>query len=170
MDDGWVRVLHPFNSISVISRRWKGEHERLCAMKCHLGSRRITPPAGFEPATLWTEVGSVNRSATRTLLCLVEDYSTNTVRKFHCLSFYFPIKIFAMRQKLKSIFIVPIVSLWKLLSCHSNQNIHATARKKNHFVEANAMNISAKFQLYPQYSFWGVDFLIFFANMAFKLP
>ena len=31
--DGWVRVLRPFNSISVISRWWKGEHERLCAMK-----------------------------------------------------------------------------------------------------------------------------------------
>ena len=35
--DGWVRVLRPFNSISVISRRWKGEHERLCAMKRRLG-------------------------------------------------------------------------------------------------------------------------------------
>ena len=42
--DGWVRVLRPFNSISVIS-----------------------PPAGFEPATPWSEVGSANRSATRTL-------------------------------------------------------------------------------------------------------
>ena len=49
--DGWVRVLRPFNSISVISRRWKGEHERLCAMKRRLGSGRISPPAGFEPAT-----------------------------------------------------------------------------------------------------------------------
>ena len=68
MDDGWVRVLRPFNSISVISRRWKGEHERLCAMKCRLGSGRISPPAGFEPATPWSEVGSANRSATRTLL------------------------------------------------------------------------------------------------------
>ena len=47
--DGWVRVLHPFNSISVISRQWKGEHERLCAMKRRLGSGRISPPAGFEP-------------------------------------------------------------------------------------------------------------------------
>ena len=65
--DGWVRVLHPFKSISVISRRWKGEHERLCAMKRRLGSGRISPPAGFEPATLWSEVGSTNRSATRTL-------------------------------------------------------------------------------------------------------
>ena len=65
--DGWVRVLRPFNSISVISRRWKGEHERLCAMKRRLGSGRILPPAGFEPATPWSEVGSANRSATRTL-------------------------------------------------------------------------------------------------------
>ena len=44
--DGWVRVLRPFNSISVTSRRWKGEHERLCAMKCRLGSGRISPPFG----------------------------------------------------------------------------------------------------------------------------
>ena len=44
----------PFNSISesVISRRWKGEHERLCAMKRRLCSGRISSPAGFEPATL----------------------------------------------------------------------------------------------------------------------
>ena len=55
------------NSISVISRRWKGEHERLCAMKRRLGSGRISPPAEFEPATPWSEVGSANRSATRTL-------------------------------------------------------------------------------------------------------
>ena len=67
MDDGWVRVLRPFNSISVISRRWKGEHERLCAMKRCLGLRRISPPAGFEPATPWTEVGSAYRSATQPL-------------------------------------------------------------------------------------------------------
>ena len=36
-------------------------------MKRRLGSGRISPPAGFEPATPWTEVGSANRSATRTL-------------------------------------------------------------------------------------------------------
>ena len=66
--DGWVRVIRPFNIISVISRRWKGEHERLCAMKRRLGSGRLSPPGGFEPATPWTEVGSANRSATRTLL------------------------------------------------------------------------------------------------------
>ena len=65
--NGWVRVLRHFNSISVISRRWKGEHERLCAMKRRLGSERISPSAGFEPATPWSEVGSANRSATRTL-------------------------------------------------------------------------------------------------------
>ena len=32
------------------------------------------------------------------------------------------------------------------------------------------MNTSTKFQLCPQYSFWGVDFWIFFANLAFWLP
>ena len=75
--DGWVRVLRPFNSISVILRQWKGEHERLCAMKRRLGSGRILPPAGFEPATLWSEVRSTNCSATRTLLSQisVEPYS-----------------------------------------------------------------------------------------------
>ena len=51
---GWVRVLRPFNSISVISRRWKGEHEKLCAMKRCLGSGRISPPAAFEPPTPWS--------------------------------------------------------------------------------------------------------------------
>ena len=71
--DEWVRVLHPFNSISVISRRWKGEHERLCAMKCCLGSGRILPPVGFKPATPWSEVRSANRSPTRTLLLEEED-------------------------------------------------------------------------------------------------
>ena len=38
------------------------------------------------------------------------------------------------------------------LSCHSNQSAHATAIINNTFVEANAMNISAKFQLYPSYT------------------
>ena len=66
--DEWVRVLRPFNSISVISRRWKGEHEMLCAMKRRLGSGRISPPTGFEHATPWSEVGRANRLATRTLL------------------------------------------------------------------------------------------------------
>ena len=70
MMDGWVRVLSPFNSISVISRRWKGEHERLCAMKRRLGLGRILPPAGFEPATPWSKDGSAYRSATLMLPCL----------------------------------------------------------------------------------------------------
>ena len=46
-----VGVYVPFNIISVISRRWKGEHERLGAMKHRLGSERISPPVGFESAT-----------------------------------------------------------------------------------------------------------------------
>ena len=34
----------PFNSISVISGQWKGEHERLCTTRCRLGSERILQP------------------------------------------------------------------------------------------------------------------------------
>ena len=53
--DGWMDELGFYApstvSISVISRRWKGEHERLCAMKRCLGSERILLPAGFEPVT-----------------------------------------------------------------------------------------------------------------------
>ena len=38
------------------------------------------------------------------------------------------------------------------------------------YVEANVMNIYAKFQLHPPYGFWEEDFLIyFFENLAFRL-
>ena len=44
-------IFSPFNSISVIPRRWEGEHERFCAMKRRLGSGSTSPPAVFKPAT-----------------------------------------------------------------------------------------------------------------------
>ena len=44
------------------------------------------------------------------------------------------------------------------LTCHSNQNAYATAIENNIFVQADAMNLSTKFQLYSQYRFWGVVF------------
>ena len=50
----WMEELQlyvHFNSISVISGRWKDDHERLCAMKHRLGSERISPPVRFEPET-----------------------------------------------------------------------------------------------------------------------
>ena len=63
ISDGWMSsgFYVPFNSISVVSGRWKGEHERLCAMKCRLCSGRISPQAGFEPATRWSEVGTARK-------------------------------------------------------------------------------------------------------------
>ena len=51
------------------------------------------------------------------------------------------------------------------LSCHSNQSAWATAIKNNIFVEAIVRNNSAKFQLYPPNSFWGVDFLYIFSQI-----
>ena len=50
----YTQMSYGFTSLqqySVISGRWKGEHERHCAMKRRLGSERISPPARFEPAT-----------------------------------------------------------------------------------------------------------------------
>ena len=81
--EGWVRVLHPFNSISVISRRWKGEHERLCTLKRRLGSGRISPPAGFEPVTPWSEVGSANRSAMRMLHVIIGILDPCDAKTYH---------------------------------------------------------------------------------------
>ena len=56
------------------------------------------------------------------------------------------------------------------LNCHSNESTWATAIKNITFVEANVMNMFAKFQLHPTYGFWGDDFLIFFRNLSFRLP
>ena len=75
----------------------------------------------------------------------MEDYSSNDCKKGS-------VKISAIRQHLKPIFIFPIISVWKLLSCQSIQSAYATAI----FVEPNAMNISVKFQLHPP----GVDILL----------
>ena len=55
MDDLGVYVL--FSRISVISGPWKGEHERLCAMKRHLGSNRISPPANCSAAEVSVKIG-----------------------------------------------------------------------------------------------------------------
>ena len=89
--DRWVRVLRPFNSISDISRWWKGERGRLCAMKRRLGSGRISPPAGFEPATPWSKVGSANRSATR---MLGDNYNIPDILRFYYCNFGTVIIIF----------------------------------------------------------------------------
>ena len=50
LDDELRCYIH-FNRISVISGQWKGKHERLCAVKRHLASERISPSAGFDPET-----------------------------------------------------------------------------------------------------------------------
>ena len=61
------------------------------------------------------------------------------------------------------------VQVYENLSCHSNQSTEVTAIKNKTFVKVNPMNISAKVQLYPPYSFWGVDFLIFFRKFCISV-
>ena len=44
-------LLHHFNSISVISARWVGDNERLCAIEPHLQLKRFSPEARLETGT-----------------------------------------------------------------------------------------------------------------------
>ena len=53
----------------------------------------------------------------------------------------------------------------KTWSCHSNERTWATTIKNTIYVEANVMNMYAKFQLHPLYGFWGEDFWIFFSKI-----
>ena len=66
--DDELRFYVPFNRISVISGQWMGKHERPCAMKRRLASERISPSAGFEPETPWSDFESAKSSAMRSLL------------------------------------------------------------------------------------------------------
>ena len=59
----------------------------------------------------------------------------------------------------------PIISLQKQ-SCHSNESTWATTIKDIIYLEANVMNMYAKFQLRPLYDFWGEDFWIFFRKFT----
>ena len=52
------------------------------------------------------------------------------------------------------------------LSCHSNESTWATTIKNIIYVEANIMNMYAKFQLHPPYDFWGEDSWIFFQKFT----
>ena len=56
------------------------------------------------------------------------------------------------------------------LSCNGNKSTWATAIKSTIYIEANVMNMHAKFQLHLPYGFRGEDFLIFFRKLPFMLP
>ena len=75
------------NSISVISGRWQGEHE-LCAMKRCFYWKKIFPPAGFKPKTLWSQAESANPSVKRRLLFIL----AQATRLDDCLVNYFHVK------------------------------------------------------------------------------
>ena len=52
------------------------------------------------------------------------------------------------------------------LSFHSNESTWAMTIKNIIYVEANVMNMYAKLQLHPPYSFWKEDFWIFFRKFT----
>ena len=49
--DGWPVILHPFNSITVISGWWADDTERLCKTEPNLCLRRFLPQAGLKLGT-----------------------------------------------------------------------------------------------------------------------
>ena len=94
--------------------------------------------------------------------CLVEDYSRNISEKH--------LSKYLQWDKIKAYYLISHCKSMETIGCHSDENTWATAIKNTAFVEANVINISTKFQLHPPYGFWGEDFIIFFANLAFWLP
>ena len=87
-------------------------------------------------------------------LCLVEATQQTSIKKKFCQNTCSEIAI-------KTYFHFSRYKSMETLSCHSNESTWATAIKNKIFVEANVMNISAKFQLHPPYGFWLDDFWIF---------
>ena len=51
-------VVFLFNSISVILEQWKGNYDKLYAIKDHLDLDRISSLWGLEPKTIWPKVES----------------------------------------------------------------------------------------------------------------
>ena len=52
------------------------------------------------------------------------------------------------------------------ISYHSNKSTWVTTIKNIIYVEANVMNMYAKFQLHPSYGSWEEDFWIFFQKFT----
>ena len=63
--------LHPFNSISVISRQWEDDYEGLYAVNRHLGSTRNFPPEGVFEDFLLTYCILVDSS---TVICWMSSF------------------------------------------------------------------------------------------------
>ena len=78
-DDNRDLVFYvPFNIMKVISRRWKGYNERLCAKKHCTVMDRFPPSAGFESWTRDLKSGALPQI--NTLLNLVTVFMVFTVR------------------------------------------------------------------------------------------
>ena len=84
-------------------------------------------------------------------LCLVEGYSTSFLKTF-CQNL-------CNERAIKASLHYKSMEKWQLFGCHSNQSTYEMPINTTKFVEVHAMNISSKFQPYPPYSFWRVDFL-----------
>ena len=69
------------------------------------------------------------------------------------------VKISAV-TKINANFLFSHYKYMETLSCHSNKSTWAMTIKNIIYVEADVINIYAKFQLHPPYGFWEADFWI----------
>ena len=111
--------------------------------------------------------GNQSKSATGTkFIRLVEDYSRNiSVKLVFKISAVTAINAnfhFSHVTAINANFHFSHCKSMEILSYHANESTWATTIKSIIYVEANSMNLYAKFQLHPQYSFWGEDFLNIF--------
>ena len=78
------------------------------------------------------------------------------LQKHFCQTFFF--QNICSNTKINANFHFSHYKSMETLSCHSNESTWATTIKKTIYVEANVMNMYAKFQLHPLYGFLGEDF------------
>ena len=96
----------------------------------------------------------INSAILTKFVCLVKDYPRNISVNF-CQNICSGIAI-------KPYFHFSVYKSMETLSCHSIMHMSNGNKKNLLFVEANVVNISAKFQLHPPNGFRGDDFEFFF--------
>ena len=111
------------------------------------------PAMRQQPNKVWTKS-----------IWLVEDHSANISKKTKK---HFRQNICNEVAKMQ-IFIFPHYKSMELKLPYKPKYI-SNGNKNNVFLEANAMNISAKFQLYRSYSFWGVEVWNMFRKFSLSL-
>ena len=92
-----------------------------------------------------------------------------TPKKYFCKTFFFNLYIYG-NIEINASFLFSRYKSMETLSCHSNESTWAMTIKGIIYVEANVMNIYAKFSFIPITASEEKIFEYFFENLPFMLP